>query len=59
MNDTQNKAPKLSHQVLHTGNNKENVSLTLSIFDEKIVTASSCNVPDWFDMSWFLDIFHK
>ena len=46
MNDTQNKAPKLSLQVLHTGNNKENVSLTLSIFDEKIVTASSCNVPD-------------
>ena len=46
MNDTQNKAPKLSHQVLHPGNNKENVSLTLSIFDKKIITASSCNVPD-------------
>ena len=34
MNDTLNKVPKLLYQVLHPENNKENVSLALSIFDE-------------------------
>ena len=53
MNETLNKASKQSYQVLHPGNNKQNVSLALSIFDEKI-TASSCYVPD---CSWYEWIF--
>ena len=48
---------KLSHRALHGGNNKQNVSLALSIFDQTTVTASSCYLPDPHDTSGFLEIF--
>ena len=40
------KAPKLSYQALHPGNNKQYVPLTLAIFDLTTITAISQYFPD-------------
>ena len=34
------KAPKLSHQALYPGNNKQNVSLALSLFHDTTIAAA-------------------
>ena len=39
------KASKLSYKALHPGNNKQNVSLALSIFGNTTITVSSCCFP--------------
>ena len=53
------KAPKLTTQVLHPGNNKQNVALALSIFDEKTTAAIKSYYPERKDAADFLNLFHK
>ena len=52
------KAPKLSYQDLHPGNNKENVPLTLALFHESTIAAAKRYYPDREYVSGFLNIFH-
>ena len=53
------KAHKLSYRSLHPGNNKQNVSLALSIFDETTIAAIKSYFPERDDMSSFLENFQK
>ena len=53
------KAHKLSYRSLHPGNNKQNVSLALSIFVETTIAAIKSYFPERDDMSLFLAIFQK
>ena len=53
------KAHKLSYRSLHPGNNKQNVTLALSIFDETTIAAIKSYFPERDDMSLFLEIFQK
>ena len=52
------KARKLTYQSLHPGNNKQSVSLALSIFDETTIAACRCYIPNRPDMSNFLQLMH-
>ena len=51
------KALKLSYQVLHSGNNKENVLLALLIFEITTVTVSGFYFPDRPYINVFSEIF--
>lgn len=52
------KAPKLSYQVLHPGNNKQSVPLALAIIHETTIAASKSYYPNRPDISNFLTIFN-
>jgi len=52
------KAPKLSYQALHPGNNKQNVPLALSIIHETTIAASKSYLPNRADVANFLTIFN-
>lgn len=52
------KAPKLSYQVLHPGNNKQSVPLALSIFHETTVAAVKSYCPNREDFSGFLNLIN-
>lgn len=52
------KAPKLSYQALHPGNNKQNVSLAISLFHETTIAAVKSYYPDRKDISEFLYMIH-
>ena len=52
------KAHKLSYHALHPGNNKQNVNLALSIFDETTIAVSTCYLPGRPDISNFLKLIH-
>ena len=53
------KAPKLSYQALHPGNNKQSVPLTLSIFDLTTITAISQYFSDDKTTSSFLNLIYN
>ena len=53
------KAPKLSYQALHPGNNKQSVPLTLAIFDLTTITAISQYFPDDKTTSSFLNLIYN
>ena len=46
-----NKAPKLSYQVLHPGNNKRNVPLALAIIHETTIAPTGSYFPTRSDLS--------
>ena len=48
------KAPKLTYQALHPGNDKQNVSLALAVFDETTSTAMKSYFPNKNDAASFL-----
>ena len=50
------KAPKLSYQALHPGNNKQNVPLTLALFYETTIAAAKSYYPNREDVSGFLNV---
>ena len=50
------KAPKLSYNALHPGNNKQNVGLALAVFDEKTIAACMSYFPTRKDMAAFLKL---
>lgn len=50
------KAPKLSYQALHPGNNKQNVNLALGIFHETTIAACKSYYPAREDMANFLNL---
>ena len=52
------KAPKLSYQALHPGNNKRNFPLALSIIHETSIAASKSYLPNRADVANFLTIFN-
>ena len=49
---------KLSYQVLHPGNKKQDVPLALAVFDEKTIAAAKKYFPDRKDLSGFLSVFN-
>ena len=49
------KAPKLSYQALHPGNNKQSIPLALSIFDETTIAATRSYMTNREDMASFLE----
>ena len=51
------KAPKLSYQALHPGNNKQNVLLALAIFHDTIAAGKSY-YPNREEVSRFLNVIH-
>ena len=53
------KAPKLNYRSLHPGNNKQNVELALSIFDESTIAAFQSYFPERNDCSSFLSVIQK
>ena len=53
------KAHQLSYRSLHPDNNKQDISLALSNFDESTITAIGSYFPEREDMSSFLAIFPK
>ena len=50
------KARKLSYKALHPGNNKQDVGLALSIFDEGTIAAFQSYFPERDDCSGFLSL---
>ena len=48
-----NKAPKLSYQALHPGNNKQSVPLTLAIIHETTIAAAGSYFHTRSDLSGF------
>ena len=52
------KAPRISHKVLHPGNNKEDVNLALSIFHETTIAEFISLIPDRRDCSSFLALIN-
>ena len=52
------KAPKLSYQALHPGNNKQSVPLALSIFHETTIAAIRSYYPNRPDFSGFLNLIN-
>ena len=50
------KARKLSYKAIHTGNNKQDVGLALSIFDEGTIAAFQSYFPERDDCSRFTEI---
>ena len=53
------KAPKLTFKATHPGNNKQDVSLALAIFDEKTSSAIKSYYPGRTDAANFLNLFYK
>ena len=53
------KAYKLTYQAVHPGNNKQDVSLALAIFDETTSTAIKSYFPERLDAANFLSCFHS
>ena len=53
-----NKAPKLSYQALHPGNNKQNVPLALAIIHETTIAAARGYFPTRSDLSGFLNVIN-
>ena len=53
-----NKAPKLSYQVLHLGNNKQSVPLALAIVHETTIAAARSYFPSRSDLSGFLNLIN-
>ena len=51
-----NKAPKLSYQVLHPGNNKQSVPLALAIVHESTIAAARTYFPIRSDLSGFSNL---
>ena len=52
------KAPKISNETLHPGNNKQNVSLALNVFDRTTSTAVIEYFPEKKDASEFLKLIN-
>ena len=52
------KAPKLSYQTLHPGNNKQNVPLALALFHDTTIAATKSFYPNREDVSGFLNVIH-
>ena len=52
------KAPKLTYQSLHPGNNKQNVPLALAIVHETTITAAQSYFHDQKDVANFLKNFN-
>ena len=52
------KAPKLSYQALHPGNNKQNVLLALAIFHDTTIAAAKGYYPNRENVSGFLNVIH-
>ena len=50
------KAPKLSYQALHPGNNKQNVPLVLALFHETTIAVAKSHYPNREDVSGFLNV---
>ena len=53
-----NKAPKLSYQVLHPGNNKQSVPLALAIVHETTIAAARSYFPTQSDLSEFSNLIN-
>ena len=53
------KAPKISYQALHPGNNKQSVPLALSIFHPTTITAIRQYFPEDTTTSSFLNLIHN
>ena len=53
------KAPKLTYKATHPGNNKQDVSLALAIFDETISAVIKSCYPNRLDAANVLNLFHK
>ena len=53
------KAPKISYQALHPGNNKQSVPLALSIFHPTTITAIRQYFPEDTTTSSFLNLTHN
>ena len=53
------KAHKMTYRTLHPGNNKQNVSLALNIFDETSSAAINSYFPARKSAASFLSLFHK
>ena len=51
-------APKITYQVLHPGNKKQNVPIALAIFEETTIAAAKKFMPDRKDLSGFLTIIN-
>ena len=52
------KAPKLSYQALHPGNNKQSVPLALALFQESTIAAAKSYFPNRQDIHGFLNLIH-
>ena len=52
------KAPKISYQVLHQGNNKQSVPLALEIFDLSTISAISQYFPEEKTTDTFLNLIY-
>ena len=52
------KAPKISYQVLHPGNNKQSVPLALAIFDLSTISAISQYFPEEKTTYTFLNLIY-
>ena len=52
------KAPKLTHSVLHPGNNKQDVQRALAIFDETTIAGFKSHFPNRSDCSGFLSLIN-
>ena len=50
------KAPKLTYQALHPGNNKQNVPLALALFHDTTIAAAESYFPDRQDLARFLSL---
>ena len=53
------KARKLTYKTLHPGNNKQDVGLALSVFDEGTIAAFQSYFPERSDCSGFLSLIQK
>ena len=53
-----NKAPKLSYQALHPGNNKQSAPLALAIIHETTIAAARSYFPTRSDISGFLNLIN-
>ena len=53
------KAPKISFQALHPGNNKQFVHLALSIFEPTTITTIRQYFPEDITTSSFLNLIHN
>ena len=52
------KAPKISYQILHPGNNKQSVPLALAIFDLSTISAISQYFPEEKTTYTFLNLIY-
>ena len=59
MGESFKKAPKLIYSAVHPGNNKQNLTLALTIFHETTSDALKRYFPDWIVAANVLSLFHK